>query len=138
MKQLFYIASFFFAVSIISCKSNKDMSDTELNMDGTEEPAKRPDGSLSKLDMLIAEIGIEGKKAERFKTIYNKYQEKRMDIKKKGGKPQQMMKEAFALRDKQNAEVEDILSDDEYEKYLIAINDKAGRPVLKKEEQPVK
>lgn len=102
---------------------------------------ERPDGKPSKLQMLMDEIGVEGKTAERFKSVYLKYQEKRMALKKSGGKPNVMMQGALKLRDEQNAKMEDILSNEQYQKYLIAIKDKMGRPTqskLEKPEAPVK
>lgn len=114
-----------------SCKSNKEVTDQTKKVE-------MPEGVTTTLDKLVETIGITGSTEEKFRKIYTKYQDKRMDVKKEGGKPSQMVKDVLMLRDKQNHDIKKILSDEEYAVYLEAINDAQGRPAKQKLVQPVK
>lgn len=117
-------------VGLVSCKSKKEV------VDQTSEVTDMPDGVLTALDKLVATVGVEGKKEDKFRSIYNKYLDKRMEVKKQGGKPSKMAKEVLILRDKQNAEMKKILTDEQYQIYLEAIEDSKGRPRLQKNTLP--
>ena len=130
MKNILLIVSLVMFVGLVSCKSKKEV------VDQTSEVTDMPDGVLTALDKLVATVGVEGKKEDKFRSIYNKYLDKRMEVKKQGGKPSKMAKEVLILRDKQNAEMKKILTDEQYQIYLEAIEDSKGRPQLQKNTLP--
>ena len=129
---------FFICLTFFACKSSKTINEgEELNMtEETDRISQRPDGKMTKVDLLIEEIVMDEEDAIKFREIYYYYQEKRMELRQKGGKPNTIFKEVLAMRDAQNKKVKKFLNDDQYERYLIAIKDKKGRPVMKKHEQP--
>lgn len=122
------------AITIIACKSNKESTVQE----DEKTSISLPEGKFSKLDQIVTEIGIEGKTEQKFRKIYKEYQDKRMALRDAGGKPQQQMKKFFELKDAQNEAMDKILNDEEYAKYLVAVKDSRGRPVLEKDEPPIK
>lgn len=121
-------------LGLMACKSNKALTEAqELDMDDkTELKTPRPAGSMTKVEKIIAEVGMDEKQAEKFEAIYYDYQAKRMAVKQKAGKPHKLFEEVLALRDAQNVEVKEFLDEEQYKKYLVAIDDKKGRPKRKK------
>ena len=131
-KNIFFVSVLVVFGLFMACKSNKQVSDQDM------AKMEKPEGVVTPLDMLVDTVGISGKVEEKFRKIYNKYQDKRMEVRAQGGKPNQMVKEVLMLRDKQNQDMKKILTDEQYAIYLEAIDDSKGRPAKEKIEQPVK
>jgi len=133
-----YMFAFCASLLLFSCKSNKSINEgAELNLDDQSEvKVQRPAGSILKVDKIIEAVDMNENQSAKFRDIYYAYQDKRMDIRKAGGKPNQMLKEVLKMRDDQNKEVKKFLNDEQYERYLIAINDKKNRPKLGKPAAP--
>jgi len=134
----YYTLTIMCLLLLFACKTNKVVEEgTELNLEErNESTVQRPEGSIAKIDQIIEAIDMNQKHEEKFREIYYHYQEKRLAVRKKGGKPHMMLKEVLAMRDEQNRKVKKLLNDEQYERYLIAINDKKGRPVLSKPQAP--
>ncbi len=123
-----YTVSAFTICLLLSACSKKTVvgepSEVTTNTKIEAKPSETKTMVEDRLDQMIAVIGLNEKKANKFKAIEKKYQEKRLALRDE--KIDQMVKleKARSLMSSMDAEYEEMMNDEEYKRYRAIVEAK--------------